>query len=74
MIIKIEFLSDFAFVRPIKSKSAREISGHLLEYISIFGAPKIILSDQGTEFNNELVNELVKNIGVEHVVTAAYNP
>lgn len=47
-----ESLSKFVFIRPIKSKYAEEISDVLLEYISIFGPPKIILSDQGKEFNN----------------------
>ena len=46
----------------------------LKEYICIFGAPKTIVSDNGTEFNNELVDTMLKNIGVEHRVTSSYNP
>ncbi len=45
-----------------------------MEYISIYGPPKIILSDQSCEFNKNLVEKLIKVVGVEHKVTAAYNP
>ncbi len=45
-----------------------------MEYISIYGPPKIILSDQGCEFNTNLIDKLIKAVGVEHEVTAAYNP
>ena len=38
------------------------------------GPPAIILSDQGTEFNNRLVNSLIKATGVDHRVTSAYHP
>ncbi|CAF1052280.1 unnamed protein product [Brachionus calyciflorus] len=40
----------------------------------MFGPPKIVLSDQGTEFNNKLVDGLIKWLGAEHKFTSAYNP
>ena len=59
---------------PIKSKQAEEIAEKLLEYIAIFGPPKIILSDQGIEFNNKIVNSLITAVGTEHRITSAYHP
>jgi hypothetical protein len=46
----------------------------LVECIALFGPPKDILSDQGTEFNNKLVEQLLKATRVVHRVTSAYNP
>ena len=59
---------------PIKSKEACEIASHLWVYICIFGPPQIILSDQGTEFCNKIVDSMLNAIGIEHSVTSGYNP
>ena len=40
----------------------------------MFGPLKIILSDQGTEFNNEVVDEVVEAVGAEHRTISAYHP
>jgi hypothetical protein len=74
VIVITEYLTNFPYVKPIKSKRAEEIAAILWEYISIFGPPKSILSDQGNEFNNQRMGMITKNIGVEHRVTSAYNP
>jgi hypothetical protein len=74
ILVITEYLTKFPYAKPIKSKSAEEIAQHLLEYICFFGPPKEILSDQGTEFNNEIVNKLINNVGSEHKITSAYNP
>ena len=74
VMIITEYLTKYAVVYPIKSKGAKEIAENLFNYIGMFGPPKIILSDQGTEFCNKIVAELLKVVGVEHRVTSAYNP
>ena len=70
----MEFLSKSPHVFAVKSKSAIETAEKLLEYISIYGAPKVILSDQGTEFNNKIVDSLLRVVGTENKVTSAYHP
>ncbi len=39
-----------------------------------FSPPKSILTDQGNEFNNQLVTALLNFTGIKHEVTAGYNP
>ena len=56
VMVITEALSKFPWAKPIRSKSAKEIANILKEYICIFGAPKSIVSDRGTEFNNEIVD------------------
>ena len=48
-LVIIESLSDWPWVRSIKSKSMQEIAEHFLEYIAEYGPPKEILSDLGNE-------------------------
>ncbi|CAF1096557.1 unnamed protein product, partial [Brachionus calyciflorus] len=51
-----------------------EIVQILWRYISLFEPPKIVLSDQGTDFNNKLVDGLIKWVSAEHKITSANNP
>ena len=74
LLVITEYLSKYPYAVPIKSKTADEIAEKLLVYISLFGPPKTILSDQGTEFNNSVVAKLVKATGVERRITSAYHP
>jgi len=59
---------------PIKSKQASKIVKHLLHWISIFSNPKIVLSDQGKEFCNDVVNNLLSSSGIKHDTTSGWNP
>ncbi len=74
ILLFTEYVTKIVYAVPVKSKSAVETANKLWHYICIFGAPKEILSDQGTEFNNQVVGNLIKNIGANHKVTSAYNP
>ena len=69
-----EYLSKYPMVFPLKTKSAEEIAKHLWSYISLFGPPKEILSDQGREFINQVVDVLLQRTGVDRRVTSAYHP
>lgn len=69
-----EYLSKFPYAIPIKSKTAEEIASGLFDYISLFGPPYEILSDQGKEFLNSVVESMLKMTGIEHRVTSAYHP
>lgn len=74
LLLIIEYLSKFVMGFALKTKSAQEVAEKLFEYIALFWAPKEILSDQGTEFNNQVVDALLKANYVEHRVTSAYHP
>ena len=39
-----------------------------------FGFPSIVISDQGREFCNRLVDSLMEKSGTDHRVTSAYHP
>lgn len=49
----------------LPSKSAENIWGFLESLILRWGAPRVILSDQGTEFNNGLVDGKLEELGVQ---------
>ena len=43
-------------------------------FISIFGAPERILTDQGKAFTSEVVEQLCSQFGISQSTTAAYHP
>jgi len=68
-------LSKFPVAVPLRTKSQAEVTRKYWEsWITCFGPPKILITDQGPEFTSSLFEELNKMVGVEHNVTAAYNP
>ena len=74
IMVITEYLTKYPYAIPIKSKTADEISSHLMQYISLFGPPHELLSDQGKEFVNNLVNKLLAEVGTEHIITSSYHP
>ena len=74
IMVLTEYLTKYPYAVPIRSKCADEIATHLFGFISFFGPPKILLSDQGKEFLNTIVDHLSKISGIERRVTSPYHP
>ena len=60
---------------PIPNKEAGTVANGVLEgYITRYGCPSIIHSDQGTEFKNSLWRELMDRLQITKTETPSYNP
>ena len=44
-----------------------------LNHIGRFGTPKVIHTDQGPAFHNDLITELTRLCGIEHSLATAYS-
>ena len=42
--------------------------------MSIFGAPRTIISDEGSHFSNKVFAKLMSRYGIRHVMGLAYHP
>ena len=69
-----EYVTKMAFASAIKNKTAEEVAEILWIYISIYGPPKILFSDQGTEFCNCTIRQLTLVCGIDHRITSPYHP
>ena len=69
-------LTGYTFCIPIPSKKASDvITAYIDNVYSKFGGSKKILSDNGTEFKNQLFEKVAKELGVEFkCYTAPYHP
>ena len=71
----IDHLTRFLILIPIKSKKAAVVARHLFARVfSVFGRPETLHSDQGKEFQNQLVEELQFVFGYQKTRTAGYRP
>jgi len=70
-----DHLTKFSLAIPLKSITATQVADALLKYfICIFGAPKIILTDQGTNFMSNLMKRFAKQFKIKQYRTTAFYP
>ena len=69
-------LAGFTWCIPIKSKNAEEIvKAYMREIYYKYGGSRKILSDNGTEFKNDLFTLVAEKLGVEHkIFTPQFGP
>ena len=59
-------LTGFTWCIPLKSKKADEVAKACLDHIySLFGGSVKILTDNRTEFKNQLFKEVLSKFGME---------
>ena len=74
MLATIDVFTGFVLLRALKTTSAHDVAQALWELFCTFGPPKILQSDNGPEFVNDVIRALVKLTGVEHRLISPYNP
>ena len=71
----IDMLTGFTIAVPIKDKMAKTVCDAYRAHIyCIFGGSARILPDNGTEFKNEQMDELCKQLNVQRVYSPVYTP
>jgi transposase InsO family protein len=58
----------------MRSHTADAVAPRLLEYICRYGIPTRLLSDQGAEFESNLLQRLYQNMALRKIRTAPYHP
>ena len=67
-------LTKYVIAQPIETKEAKNIAKVLIENCILkYGTFKILKSDRGTEFANELMSELTKLLQIEQKFSAPYH-
>ena len=69
-------LTGFTWCIPIKSKTATDVARAYMQYVySILGGSTKILTDNGTEFKNEVFKEVLQKLGTEKLIhSPPYRP
>ena len=74
VIVVVDLATRFVICKPQKTMSMEETARSLYEVFTLFGPPKILQSDNGTEYVNQLVKQLCAAAGIEHRTVLPYNP
>ena len=59
---------------PIQETSTRACIDSLMEWISCFGVPATVTSDQGSQFTSSSWSAFCGSLGIQHVMMTAYHP
>jgi len=71
----VDRFTRFAQAIPISAMTAADCAEALLQgWISIFGVPRLIVTDRGRQFESALWASLMNCFGIKHQHTTAYNP
>lgn len=73
-LIVVDMASRFVWAIALKTKSAFEIAQALLSIFWISGFPRIIASDNGTEFVNSVIAAMTQTLKIDHRFSSEYNP
>ena len=69
----IDHLTGWPETFPIPDKSADTIvSPFINQYLQVHMCPRYILSDNGTEFKNTLMDQVLKQLGIERIFSVPY--
>ena len=71
----IDHLTGWLEAFPIPDKSADSIVATLINhYLPVHMCPRYILSDNGTEFKNSLMDQVLQQLGIDRIFSAPYHP
>ena len=73
ILVVVDIFTGYVILRSLKDKSAKSISDSLWEIFGIMGIPKIIQSDNGTEFVSEIITAMMYNLNIVHRRITAYD-
>ncbi|BFZ00191.1 hypothetical protein BsWGS_03230 [Bradybaena similaris] len=75
LLVITDIFSKFTVAIPTKDQKASTVAKCLLErWIYYFGAPLKLHSDQGKNFESQLIQELCKMYGIHKTRTSPFNP
>ena len=73
-LVLVDVFTGFVVLKPILNKEASTIARAVWEICCVIGIPKVLQSDNGTEFSNKIVNALCRLSGINRRFIAPYNP
>jgi hypothetical protein len=73
ILVVVDIFSGYSILRTLKDKSASSVSDVLWEIFGSFGIPKIIQSDNGTEFTSTIITSMLSKLKIVNRQITAYN-
>ena len=75
LLVSIDSFSRYSILTPLKDKSARSVAQAFIdEVICRYASPKVLLSDNGLEFNNSLLEAVCDTFHIKKCNIVPYSP
>lgn len=59
---------------PLRSITTKSVVKALSQFISVFGSPRVIQTDQGSNFHFQLFSQVLQQLQIKHNQASAYHP
>ena len=73
IVVIIDSFTRYTKLYPVPSTKAEDALHPILDWISQFGCPSEIVSDNGTQYVNKLIEQFTQAAGIEHATIHAYS-
>ena len=73
VLVILDVFSRMIFLRPLQSKSSTKVASIVMQIFSDVGPPKILQTDQGTEFKG-VVEKVMNKLKVKIIHSRPYHP
>ena len=71
----IDHLTGWPEAFPFPDKPVdTTVATFINEYLQVHLCPRYILSDNGTEFKNSLMEQVLQQLGIDRIFSAPYHP
>jgi hypothetical protein len=74
LLVMIDICSRYVILRPLENKTAEAIVKALIPVFCDFGIPRILQSDNGKEFVNQVMTRFKLKAGFDHRLITPYHP
>jgi hypothetical protein len=75
IIVMTDAFSKFVMLDAIKEKTAQAVAKSFFnKWISTFSTPDFIITDNGREFDNQVIKILTNEFEIGHIKTTSYHP
>ena len=74
VLVYTDAFTTLTRLTAIRDKSAATVSTAILDQMYTFGVPKVVISDQGKEFCNDLSKRIYDTLDINHTSTTLYHP
>lgn len=69
LLVMVDYFTLYPYACPLKTKETAEVALGVMNFCSLFGTPRTILSDQGPEFVSKFGSRFI-----DHLVSSPYHP
>jgi hypothetical protein len=66
--------SRFPEAIPLRKITAHHVTKALVKFFTLVGLPKVVQTDRGSNFTSKVFGQVLRELGVQHVVSSAYHP